>query len=267
MASFVFGICASRGQRSYQEDAAAVWPGDATFAWTAPGRDREEPVSDDVPLLAVLADGMGGHAGGAEASKTVCQAFIDSCCDGREALPDRLVTALAAANEGISNRVDEKPELSGMGTTLIGAAFGAGGLQWISVGDSPLYLIRRDEIALLNEDHSLAPALDRLAAEGAISEEDARNDPRRHMLRSAITGDEIELVDVSRKPLALGPGDLVILASDGIHTLSEDEILRVAKGYAVDGPKAVADALIRTVEDQRDPYQDNTTVVVVSLRG
>ena len=66
-----------------------------------------------------------------------------------------------------------------MGSTLIGAAFSEQGVEWISVGDSPLYLYRRGEIALLNEDHSLAPELDRLVAAGRLSPAEARRDPRR----------------------------------------------------------------------------------------
>ena len=89
----------------------------------------------------------------------------------------------------------------------------------MSVGDSPLLLFRRGEIALLNEDHSLAPELDRLAKIGRITAEQAKTDPRRHMLRSAVTGEELDLVDVSRKPLVLEAGDYVILASDGVQTL------------------------------------------------
>ena len=84
-------------------------------------------------------------------------------------------------------------------------------VEWVSVGDSPLMLFRRGEIALLNEDHSLAPELDRLAEIGSITEDEAKRDPRRHMLRSAITGDEIELVDVSRNPLRIETGDFIIL--------------------------------------------------------
>ncbi|MEQ1615355.1 MAG: serine/threonine-protein phosphatase, partial [Hyphomicrobiaceae bacterium] len=129
--------------------------------------------------------------------------------------------------------------------------------------DSPLYLYRRAEIALLNEDHSLAPALDQLAAEGKITEAAARSDPRRHMLRSAVTGEELDLVDLSRKALALDDGDYVILASDGIHTLDEAEIARIVTGYAEAGPQAVADALIRAVLELREPHQDNVTIIAV----
>jgi protein phosphatase len=126
-------------------------------------------------------------------------------------------------------------------------------------------LYRRGEIALLNEDHSLAPELDRMAEAGHISIEEARRDPRRHMLRSAVTGDEIDLVDISRKPLAVEPGDYVILASDGLQTLEQSEVERIVSAYAADGASAVAQALIRAVEAVRDPHQDNATVVAVRV--
>jgi protein phosphatase len=119
---------------------------------------------------------------------------------------------------------------------------------------------------MLNEDHSLAPALDQMAAEGRMTVEEARNDPRRHMLRSALTGETIELIDVSKKPLSLEPGDYVVLASDGIHTIDDAEISRVITAYAEDGPNAVAGALIRAVEQVKDPHQDNITVIVVRPR-
>jgi protein phosphatase len=83
------------------------------------------------------------------------------------------------------------------------------------------------------------------------------------MLRSAVTGEDLDLVDVSRKPLTLEPGDYVILASDGLHTLDMGEIERIVAAYAQDGAEAVADALIRAVEAMRDPHQDNTTVIAV----
>ncbi|MEI9899030.1 MAG: hypothetical protein WDN31_01655 [Hyphomicrobium sp.] len=153
--------------------------------------------------------------------------------------------------------------LAGMGTTLVAAVFTNDGVEWVSVGDSPLLLFRRGEIALLNEDHSLAPELDRLAAIGRITPEQAKTDPRRHMLRSAVTGDELDLVDISRKPLLLEDGDYIILASDGLHTLETSEVERIISAYAEDGAESVANALVRAVEAIRDPHQDNTTVLAV----
>ncbi len=242
---------ASRGARRYQEDAALIWPDTASAGG---GADQ---------LVAVLADGMGGHAGGALASRTACETFIGTITEIDGNSRERLSAGLDAANAAIADRVAENPALRGMGSTLVGALFGPGGLEWVSVGDSPLYLHRNGEVALLNEDHSLAPALDQLAAEGRLSITEARNDPRRHLLRSAVTGEELDLVDLSRQPLALQAGDCVLLASDGIHTLDTEEIARVVSAYLNDGPAAIAEALVRTVEQLRDPHQDNVTVLAV----
>lgn len=246
---------ASKGARSYQEDAATVGGGAADGLQGAPA------------LTAVLADGMGGHAGGALASSTACRVFLRAYETSAGDVPARLHEALQLANAAISACVEDNPALNGMGCTLIGAEFGPAGLEWVSVGDSPLFLVRKGEIVLLNEDHSLAPEIDKLAAAGKISWDQARADPRRHFLRSAVTGAEIELVDHSRRPLALQPGDVVILASDGIQTLTQANILRVAQEHAADGPDAVAEALLAAVDAAREAYQDNTTVVVVRVSG
>ncbi len=253
MLLFQSGSHASRGARRYQEDAALVWP----VAPSAGGAGEPDH------LIAVLGDGMGGHAGGALASRTVCDSFLAEVAQATGSNRDRLTAGLDAANAAIATEVDRDPALSGMGSTLIGALFGPDGLDWVSVGDSPLYLYRNGEIALLNEDHSLAPALDQMAAEGRLTIAEARSDPRRHLLRSAVVGEDLELVDLSRQPLELQIGDCVVLASDGIHTLETDEIARVIGAYLDDGCQAIAEALVRTVELVRDPHQDNVTVVAV----
>jgi protein phosphatase len=247
----------SKGARSYQEDAASLRPGPRTAA--EGGREGAGPRS----LVVVLADGMGGHTGGALASRTACDSFLAAFAAIDPDGEGQLEQALEASNQAIAAKIEHSPHLTGMGSTLVGAAFGPRGLEWVSVGDSPLYLFRHGDIALLNEDHSLAPALDQMVTEGRMSAEAARNDPRRHMLRSALTGEPLELVDVSRKPLPLEPGDYVVVASDGIHTIEDAEIRRVIAAYGEDGPEAVAGALIRAVEQVRDPHQDNITVVVV----
>jgi len=257
MTAFDHASRATQGARSYQEDTALVWPGNDPFL---PG---DTPARNGSEMVAVLADGMGGHAGGALASRMACENFVKTFAGHHGATRERLAASLDAANAAIADTVAANPLLSGMGSTLVGVVFSASGVQWVSVGDSPLLLYRRGEIALLNEDHSLAPELDRMAAEGEITAEAARRDPRRHMLRSAVTGDELDLVDFSGKPLAIEPDDYVILASDGLQTLETSEIERIISAYASDGSQAVANALIRAVEAIRDPHQDNTTVVAV----
>ncbi|MFA5950163.1 MAG: protein phosphatase 2C domain-containing protein [Hyphomicrobium sp.] len=257
MPAFDHASRATKGARSYQEDTALTW---SSAGDSVPTQDA---VAGNGAMVAVLADGMGGHAGGALASRMACETFVKTFANAGGPSRERLVQALQAANLAIAQTVEANPLLSGMGSTLVGVTFGEEGVQWVSVGDSPLMLYRRGEIAFLNEDHSLAPELDRLAALGEISEEDAKRDPRRHMLRSAVTGDEIELVDLSRRPLQVEPGDYIILASDGLHTLEPAEVERIVTAYGSDGASAVANALIRAVEAIRDPHQDNATVIAV----
>lgn len=254
MLAFDYGRRATQGAREYQEDAASVRAG--AEAASGCGCVATE-------LVAVLADGMGGHTGGALASKMICEQFIDAFDGSDGSVARRLLVALKKANDAIARKISADPVLSGMGSTVVGVAFTEAGVEWVSVGDSPLLLFRRGEVALLNEDHSLAPELDRMAAAGQITLEQARQDPRRHMLRSAVTGEELDLIDQSRKPLVLEPGDYVVLASDGLHTLEFNEIERIIAAYAEDGADAVAGALIRSVEAMRDPHQDNATVVAV----
>jgi PPM family protein phosphatase len=253
--AFEYASRASQGARSYQEDAAIVRAGGA-------GQGPHPQA-----LTAVLADGMGGHAGGALASSTACKVFLDAYLASAGDVSARLDDALKRANSAIGECVEENPALDGMGCTLIGTVFGPAGVEWVSVGDSPLFLLRHGEIVLLNEDHSLAPEIDKLAAAGRMTWEDAKADPRRHFLRSALTGADMDLIDRSHRPLALEPGDVVVLSSDGIHTLSEPDILRVVAETVARGPEAVADALLAAVEAGGDIYQDNTTVVVVRFNG
>ncbi len=263
MSDYEFARASTQGARNYQEDTAAVWPADGAEP-RVPARPSAQ--SHDGSIVAVLADGMGGHAGGALASRMVCEHFLDACVSRNGPVSERLIEALQVANLAVARKVAENPMLSGMGSTLIGARFGTEGVEWVSVGDSPLLLYRAGEIALLNEDHSLAPELDRMVAAGRMTEEEARHDPRRHMLRSAVTGDEIDMVDVSRRPLKLETGDYVILASDGLHTLEPLEIARLISAYGREGAQAVAKALIREVELLREPHQDNATVIAVRLK-
>jgi serine/threonine protein phosphatase PrpC len=257
---------ATQGARSYQEDTAIIWPG-SELPDPAPG------MLEPGHIIAVLADGMGGHAGGAIASRIACDCFVRAYADGRGSVPERLRTALEASNAAIARAVASNPALRGMGTTVVGAAFGPEGLHWVSVGDSPLWVYWKTHIhgvyhpyvSLLNADHSLGALLDKLAIEGEITFEQARNDPHRHMLCSAVTGEELELVDLSRRPWPIKPGDCVILASDGIHTLDHSEMKNIVESYGRHGPDAIAAALIQAVENARNPLQDNTTVVVVRV--
>jgi PPM family protein phosphatase len=262
---FEFAIRASQGARRSQEDYAITWPR---------GISRDDSASlielpAEVPgmMAAVLCDGMGGHAGGALASRLACEHFLPVLVSGADAIGDRLMMALEAANAAITRQTDESPAHSGMGSTLVGVHVDAEGLRWISVGDSLLYLVRQGELLALNADHSLAPEIDKLAETGKISWAAARSDPRRHYLRSALTGEEIDMIDLSAHATPLAEGDILIIASDGIHTLEPETIASIVASDETRDAAAIASRLIATVEDAGVVHQDNTTVVVIAVRA
>ncbi len=261
---FDIAIRASQGARRSQEDCALSWPHGSV-------RDDSAtlvalPVTVPGEAALVLCDGMGGHAGGALASRLACDHFLPVLLEGDAGVGDRLMAALEAANGAIAQHVAENSAHAGMGSTLVGVHVGPQGLSWISVGDSLLYLVRQGGIDTLNADHSLAPEIDKLAATGRISWDVARRDPRRHYLRSALTGDEIEMIDLSAEAAQLLAGDVLVVASDGIHTLEPDAIAGLVVDAGRAGAAAIADRLLGAVEAEREPHQDNTTVAVICVQ-
>jgi formylglycine-generating enzyme required for sulfatase activity/serine/threonine protein phosphatase PrpC len=165
------------------------------------------------------------------------------------------------ANKAIKDTVSETPALEGMGCTMVAAILEKGKLWWASVGDSHLFLIRNRELIKKNADHSYGGFLDRMAAAGTPVEPEpglARN-----MLMSAITGDEINEIDVPQTPFDLQAGDRILLCSDGLDTLSAGKIIQFSEWS--ESPKECAEALLKAVEEAAMPKQDNTTVVVVSV--
>jgi protein phosphatase len=245
------------GSRRRQEDMAQV-----AVEGSAP--DWQQTTGRGTRLFAVLADGMGGHAGGSLASRIVCETMVGSF-SAHDDVGDALSTALAAANMALEYRVANDQSLTGMGSTVVGVNLDARGLDWISVGDSLLYLWRQGRMRQLNADHSLAPEIDRLAEAGKISWEEARNSPRRHYLRSAVTGEPIEMIDRPEAPIPLEVDDVVLIASDGLHTLDTAVISAVLATAKTRAMAALVDDLLGRVEARREPHQDNATVVAIRV--
>ena len=229
----------SRGARQVQEDAYAF---------------SEIP---DGGILVVVADGMGGHAAGELASELALKSFIAAFHETTGKIDNRLRKALQAANGAIAKELQRDPKSEGMGTTLVAACVTSAGIEWISVGDSPLYLWRDKNLQRLNADHSLRPVLREMSERGENVNPD---DSSKNILRAALTGDEIALIDQSPKAVPLRERDLILVATDGIHTLSDVAIASINFGPDA---SAVAESLIQAVLDAGNPKQDNTTVAVL----
>jgi protein phosphatase len=209
--------------------------------------------------LAVLADGMGGHTGGAIAARAAVTAFMASATGNRaRTFMAVLEGGLAAANEAIALAIANGSGRAGMGATLVAAAVDNCMVHHISVGDSPLWQVSGTGLDRLNADHSMQPLLEAAVAAGEIDEETAR--PQYSALRSALTGGRIALVD--RRSTELHPEDRLLMASDGLLSLGEPEVFAIMLQNEPAGQCAQVSALLAAVERLALPDQDNTTVMI-----
>ncbi len=211
-------------------------------------------------VLAV-ADGMGGHQGGATASRIAIQTLVeeyagevpdpDATITGSSNL-DRVTGAIRLGNARV-REMASSPQLAGMGTTMTVVSLKGQTLSIGHVGDSRAYLVRNGGTVQLTRDHSWVAEQ---VASGYMTAEEAESDRRRSVLTRAV-GIEAD-VTVDQSDVDLEPGDLIVLCSDGLHgRVSDSEIARVA---SENSPERTAKELVRLANAAGG--QDNITVVV-----
>lgn len=261
-------------------DAAPSIRIDAATATSKGGREyQEDAVLSDFAVgtnvgFSVLADGMGGHAAGDIASKIVVTVMFSELSfrrahleDHRRETPDLLVNAAETANQCIADYVGAHPQAAGMGATLVAVVVERNLLRWISVGDSPLYLFRDGALRQLNADHSLANQIDLLMRRGVLSPEEAENHPDRNVLTSVLMGEDIPQIDVSHDPFELLDEDVVVVASDGIQALTDEEIAEVLQEYRHATSQDIARELMDAVDGQNRPNLDNVSFAVMRVES
>ncbi|MBW2280810.1 MAG: protein phosphatase 2C domain-containing protein [Deltaproteobacteria bacterium] len=220
-----------------------------------------ETFDADGNRLLIVADGMGGHAGGSTASR-IC---VESICREFRAsglpLGDRLRHAIERANADVYEVASENPELAGMGTTAVGMAIEPSGAAWVGwVGDSRAYRMRAGELTPITDDHSWVAEAVRM---GVIKPEEAETHPRKNqLLRSVGASPEVE-VDV--RPVDIRAGDRFLICSDGLWgEVPEPEIAAVL-GY--EAPAAATRKLIDRANDHGGPDNITAQILAVSLAG
>lgn len=221
----------------------------------------------------VLADGMGGHAAGDVASKiVVTEVFSELMFQSADTaalqttMAATLRDAAQSANACIAAYVAAHPGCKGMGATLVAPVLMGPWLWWISIGDSPLFLYRDGALQQLNEDHSLAPQIDFMAAQGLLDADLARDHPDRNVLTSVLFGQTVARIDCPVMPQGLQIGDILIVASDGLQFLDNDTLLSV---LIADAERSSADIVRRLLSDLDrldDPDQDNVSFCVIRVQ-
>jgi serine/threonine protein phosphatase PrpC len=208
-----------------------------------------------------VADGMGGHRAGEVASAAALEPLAllagRTFPDGTAAI-EALTAAAVAANAAVARRSNEDPDLEGMGTTLTALLLEGTTAHLVHVGDSRAYLLRDGVLVQLTDDHTLVQAL---IDQGRITREQAGTHPHRSVITRAIgVANEVE---IDARSLPLQPDDVLLLCSDGLTGVVEDE--RITDLLTDGSLEATVDALIGAANEAGGP--DNVTVLLVRVDG
>jgi serine/threonine protein phosphatase PrpC len=219
---------------------------------------------NEAAYLLLVADGVGGHQGGDQASSLAAESmrgFFKTRLGKVSAPPDwprLLEEACLEANARIFQKASQDSALSGMGSTLVAALVSGGSAFLANIGDSRAYRIRRDKIVQLSQDHSWAEEQRRLKT---LSEDEINNSPFKHMITRSLGYEPSVKVDSFQIPLE--DGDFLLLCTDGLYgILSDREILKVFKKYKE--PEKVCRRLVQ--EADQAGSRDNITAVVALYR-
>ncbi len=209
----------------------------------------------------IVADGMGGHAGGEEASR-IATKEINACLvanwQSLKSSPDLLEQALWQANDAILQDQQNHPERADMGTTVVVVAFRDAEQPWCAhIGDSRLYCLRESKLIQLTEDHTWVARAIKI---GDITAEEARIHPFRHVLSRCLGREDLSHIDL--QSLDLKVGDRLLFCSDGLtEELVDEKIASCLQNTSLLDEAAVC--LIESAKEHGG--HDNITVVIVSL--
>ncbi|MCE5307938.1 MAG: protein phosphatase 2C domain-containing protein [Acidobacteriales bacterium] len=207
--------------------------------------------------LYVVADGMGGAAGGEVASRLAIEAIEQVVRANTERSTAVLISALENANLRVSEIAKAEPSLQGMGTTVVAGLETAGELLLASVGDSRAYAIRDGELAQVTTDQTWVEEVGRRLG---LTEEQLRNHPMRHMLTMVVGIGEALRVQTTSLPLT--PGLRVLLSTDGLHgVVNTPKLAEVIKKPI--SLSSQAHYLIEAAREAGGP--DNITVVLLRV--
>jgi len=205
-------------------------------AWITP---QDQNVAASQGSLALVADGMGGHAAGEVASALAAEVMRRVYYDLRGAPSKVLAMAFTEAHRAIIDYAAEHPECKGMGTTCTVLAFRDGNVWLAHIGDSRAYLLRKGRLMQLTEDQTLVA---KMVREGSITEEEASHSPVQNVILQALGAmSEIKPM-IASSGIPLQFGDVLILCSDGLFNMVPDTAIADVAGRLP--PQEACNALI-----------------------
>ena len=209
----------------------------------------------NLPNLFIVADGMGGHNAGEYASMHSIDTIVETAENSSDLQPAKILEhAIQKANQKLIEKAAEDTSMWGMGTTVVAAVILGGRLYTANVGDSRLYLIK-DRMIQITRDHSF---VEEMVRRGEIDREAARNHPDKNIITRAVGA--VEEIEIDFFETELEPGDRILLCSDGLTNMVEDdEINRIIKERR--DISGAAEELVQTAN--QNGGRDNITVILI----
>ena len=215
-----------------------------------------EPVGSFQNLL-IVADGMGGHRAGDYASRLCVETMVQSLEKSAHKTPVSLFEeAVTAANKAVFEESASHVEYEGMGTTVVACTLQENTLYIANIGDSRLYLIR-DGIEQITDDHSL---VEEMVKQGNITESEARIHPQKNIITRALGINEEVQADFFE--IDVEQGDVIMLCSDGLSNMIEDEDMEYIVKNS-DTLQTAAESLVARANENGG--NDNITVVLAEV--
>lgn len=212
--------------------------------------------------VAIVCDGMGGARSGNIASRMACdiisQRVTSLFSSERDinSIRNILITALSAANAEIFYKSQSDENYYGMGTTVVAAVVSNNLAQIVHVGDSRAYKITSEELLSITTDHSV---VQEMIENGEISEKDAREHPQKNLITRAVGVDKS--VDIDYDEICLSKGDKIMLCTDGLTNMCDNETLfNIISSNSI---STVCDALINAANEHGGA--DNITVAFIEI--
>lgn len=214
----------------------------------------EKPVGN-LPNLFIVADGMGGHKAGDYASDFTVKTMIEEIERSFEKNPSIIFQkAIAVANRKLREIASQDLSKKGMGTTVVAATCMGRYLQIANVGDSRLYVVN-DTITQITTDHSY---VEEMIRRGNLERENARSNPNKNIITRAVGAKNDIQVDIY--VVELKPGDLLLMCSDGLSNMLEDEEMRMIIKRQRDIME-MAEELVKAANENGG--KDNISVILI----
>lgn len=250
---FDIGQYSILGDRKSQQDAAV-------FEWNGKS------------LLAVVCDGMGGMEGGEYASRIGVSALAEMMrCqppEGIDTAAEWMRRAFMDADSKIAALTNRRGERMNSGSTAVAVVIKENRMQWGSVGDSSIYMMRGEQFELLTRMHNYNLRLDEMVRNGEIDEQErSRQSVRGEALISYLGIGGLPLIDTTKLPITLQEEDIILLCSDGLYKSLDIEQIRVIIEESGGNMDIAAERLCREAYRLAIRKQDNTTVIAIRYIG